>query len=320
MQQRSLPVVVGMVVGGVLLGGVLAFAAGSGAPVRGLPYQGHLDLNGIPVSGPVNMTFTLYDGPTTDAAAVVLTGPVSMEVQCYSGDFAVVLNALPESVFNAAQVWIQVSVDGTTFGSRQQIFAAHQAVRASQADVLTVTGGIRGGNSVGNLHVDANSPSGGDGSLYLNYNSGRAVRFGNGASGVVASVDSAGDLSARNINASGNITSPRWNVNKRYDLGPLPKSFSSFNSGGGRLLVLVSASSYGTAGTMMGVTLRIDGVYRENTIMYPNQTGVHAAHPLSMQVLTNVGAGNHSLELIPLSGTNTDANDSFQITVIEFPF
>ena len=326
MMSRKLSLVaVGTVLGGMVLGGVLALAAGPGAPVRALPYHGHLDLSGVPVSGPVNMTFTLYDGPASDAAAVVLAGPIAQQVECFGGDFAVVLNSLPEGVFNAAQLWMGFTVEGSSFATRQQIFAAPQAVRAGQADVFTVTGGIRGGNTAGNLHLDANNPTGVDGSLYLNYFSGREVKFGNGANGVVASVNSTGDVAARavttsgDIRANGNLSSPKWNVSRHYNLGPLPKSFN-FNSGGGRLLVLVAASSYGTAGNMMGVTLRIDGTYRENTIMMPNLSNVHMAPPLSMQLITNVGAGNHTMDLTALSGTITDVNDPFQITVIEFPF
>ena len=54
--------------------------------------------------------------------------------------------------------------------------------------------------------------------------------------------------------------------------------------------------------------------------MMPNLSNVHMAHPLSMQLITNVGAGNHTMDLTALSGTITDVNDPFQITVMEFPF
>ena len=54
--------------------------------------------------------------------------------------------------------------------------------------------------------------------------------------------------------------------------------------------------------------------------MMPNLSNVHRAHPLSMPLITNVGAGNHTMDLTAWSGTITDVNDPFQITVIEFPF
>ncbi len=54
------------------------------------------------------------------------------------------------------------------------------------------TGGtmLGGGNAAGNLHVDATT-----GATYLNYYAGKGVKFGNGASGEVGSVDASGNLS-----------------------------------------------------------------------------------------------------------------------------
>ena len=59
--------------------------------------------------------------------------------------------------------------------------------------------GIQGSNSAGNFHLDADG-SKTDGHIYLNWFSGKGVRFGNGASTEVASVDSAGSLKAASFN------------------------------------------------------------------------------------------------------------------------
>ncbi|MFH1809960.1 MAG: hypothetical protein ABIJ09_14540 [Pseudomonadota bacterium] len=204
-----------------LLGAAVALAAGAGAPARGLPYRGHLEFNGAPLSSTVAMEFRLYDDAT---AGTELFMQVEDDVTVTGGAFAVVLgtkstNLLPETVYTSRELFLAITVNGVPLAGRQQIFASTQSVRAAQADGFAVTAGIHGGNSGGNLHVDANNPAGGDGQIYLNWFSGNGVVFGNAAQGQVARVDTAGNLST-----AGTVTTPAIN------LGDLKLRL---NSGGG---------------------------------------------------------------------------------------
>lgn len=132
-----------LVVAALLIGiASFTFAAGPGAPERGIPYQGWLELDGAPVEVPVSMTFRLYD----DAVAGSLLWEASdVEVAVSAGRFSLVLGAqgttLPETVFTAAELFLEVELGGGVLGGRQQIFAAPQAVRAGHAYQLNVSQG-----------------------------------------------------------------------------------------------------------------------------------------------------------------------------------
>lgn len=117
----------------IALGG-LVYAAGSGAPARGIPYAGFLELDGNPISeAAVPMTFAFYD----DATAGALLHSETIDVDVAAGRFNVVLGqdgpALPESVFEAAELFVAVDIDDVPVGGRKQIFALPQAVRSGQA-------------------------------------------------------------------------------------------------------------------------------------------------------------------------------------------
>ena len=121
----------------VALGSVV-YAAGPGTPVQGIPYQGRLEQNGNPVSAlDVPMVFTLYDGDVSDGAAAALWSD-SFAVTVSSGQFNVVLGrgsvALPQSVFDAAELWVAAEVDGVPLPGRNQIWALAQVTRAAQSD------------------------------------------------------------------------------------------------------------------------------------------------------------------------------------------
>jgi hypothetical protein len=211
-----------------LLTAELAIGAGAGAPARGLPYSGRLELDGAPISSVVPMKFDLFD----DATAGTLLFTQSQDVQVVGGAFAVILgtvggNPLPPEAYTSAELFIAVTVNGVALEDRKQIFAATQSVRGAQADNFTVTqnltvtgtatvatlnasavhvgdlkldpaagGGshIAAGNVNGNMHIDADNPSTGEGALYLNYYSGKGVKIGDGANGIVAQVNTAGDI------------------------------------------------------------------------------------------------------------------------------
>jgi hypothetical protein len=66
--------------------------------------------------------------------------------------------------------------------------------------------GVYGSNAAGNLHLDAD-PGKADGRVYLNWFSGRGVRFGSGQNTQVAEIDAGGHLTATTVSTSGAISS-----------------------------------------------------------------------------------------------------------------
>jgi hypothetical protein len=90
---------------------------------------------------------------------------------------------------------------GTFSGVTPTTFTS--SVAASSMTVgNTVSGGLFGTNQGGNFHIDSDK-TGTDGRIYFDYYNGKGVAFGNGiGTGVVASVDLAG-----NVVATGNVTS-----------------------------------------------------------------------------------------------------------------
>jgi hypothetical protein len=118
------------------------YAAGAGAPVRGIPYTGYLMDSGAAVSVDVPMTFRIFDDPSAGAQLWTDDYP---SVTVSAGRFSVVLGedvALGDAVFHAAELWLEIDIDGVALAGRQQIWAAAQAVRAARAGDLAVTGDL----------------------------------------------------------------------------------------------------------------------------------------------------------------------------------
>jgi hypothetical protein len=135
-----------------------------------------------------------------------------------------------------------------------------------------------------------------------------------------AAADAAVSIANRlSIHADGKVVSPMWRVtsvmNQRQ--GPLPIS-ATFASGGGTLMVIFSGSGFGTGNIGMG--LQIDAVTLATTRSFTNETSSHKAFTTNVLVQGNVAAGNHTLSLFVLTNTTTDANDWFNVTVLELPF
>jgi hypothetical protein len=115
-------------------------AAGTGGVSVRVPYTGHLDLNGSAVTAATNMTFTIFDDPTAGAQLA----QDQLIVTPANGLFSVVLgggsDTLTKNELDAKELWLEIAVEGTVIGARQQIFAATQAVRADVANNFTVHG------------------------------------------------------------------------------------------------------------------------------------------------------------------------------------
>jgi hypothetical protein len=124
------------------------------------------------------------------------------------------------------------------------------------------------------------------------------------------------------ITSAGKMVSPMWQVTEvmKQVQGALPKS-GTFNSGGGTLMMICSGSGFtGGTGGNIGMTIQLDGKDVGNTHCFTNEPGSHKTFTTHTAVVPNVAAGKHTVNLVALTGTSTDANDYFDVTVLELPF
>lgn len=107
-----------------------------------------------------------------------------------------------------------ITVGGTSSVAGNSSVGGDLRIRNGQ---VTIADGARitGNNGSGNLHLDANA-AGVDGRTYLNWFSGRGVRFGSGAQSQVAEVDSSGNFSARSFNANTSMSTPSLSVSGNF--------------------------------------------------------------------------------------------------------
>lgn len=132
----------------VATGVSLVWAAGPGAPLRAIPFSGHLEHDGEPVNdAAVSMEFTLFD----DAVSETPFWTEEQTVPVYAGTFAVLLGeatALPDEVFDRAELFVTVSVAGVALLGRQRIVPSLQSVAAAQARNLDVALDLSVGGNV----------------------------------------------------------------------------------------------------------------------------------------------------------------------------
>lgn len=99
--------------------------------------------------------------------------------------------------------------------------------------------------------------------------------------------------------------------------GPLPLN-GSVTTGGGRLLLTISGSGYRqeTPGTL-GIDVTIDGTPMGSINAYTNEILSHKTLPARTLVIEGLIAGTHTVTLVAQADTMTDANDYFNVTVVE---
>ena len=124
------------------------------------------------------------------------------------------------------------------------------------------------------------------------------------------------------INASGKVNSPFWNItnvmsNQRGALG----LSGTFNCHGGHVLIFVSGSGMASSGNnvLIGMTVTLDNTLLGNVEVFTNANQNHASF-IPALFTANPASGNHTIYLNNLSGTLTDGNDYFTVTVMEFPY
>lgn len=95
---------------------------------------------------------------------------------------------------------------------------------------------------------------------------------------------------------------------------------SSFASNGGTLLVRVGVSCWTQQlGEALYVGVQIDGTSLGFAQIWPNFTTTHMAMVPNDLVISNVPAGNHTLNLMAEANVITDQNDRVSVLIMEFP-
>jgi hypothetical protein len=133
----------------------------------------------------------------------------------------------------------------------------------------------------------------------------------------------AGAKLSRDIAIPGRITTPMWKVTQLFNdhPGPLPLAIDQFSTSGGTLLIFASGSGWGGGETNIGMDIYIDGVLRGKAGAYANLGGKHMTFSANALVVTGLLASQkHNLDLEPWTGTTSDGNDHYTVTVLELPF
>jgi hypothetical protein len=118
--------------------GILMLALSGGSAMAGVPQllteQGRLlDGTGVPVSGSINVTFTVYDAPTSGTTLWTETQTITLD----SGYFSAILGEttpLPATVFDGSTRYLGVTVGtDTEMQPRQAVFSVPYALVAGNA-------------------------------------------------------------------------------------------------------------------------------------------------------------------------------------------
>lgn len=127
----------------VLSAGVLGVSAPAFGQISLPPsfaYQGFVAENGTPVTGSVDLIFTLWSSPvSTDPADRVGTSQLIHNAAVSNGRFTVELNPIAQfsaSAFNGDARWLEVSVNGVIQTPRTPMFAVPYAHRALTSNSL----------------------------------------------------------------------------------------------------------------------------------------------------------------------------------------
>ena len=118
---------------------------------RALPYEGHLAVDGVPLNGTVELTFSLWATPDVVAGAQSLFEQ-TQQVRFVNGKFSVMLGegnvGLSQVIFDADALYVGVAVGPTTLAGRQRIVAVPYALWAAKAADFTVANDLAvGGNA-----------------------------------------------------------------------------------------------------------------------------------------------------------------------------
>ena len=137
---------------GLALSSLCAPSAYAGAPdnnaatesvPRALPYEGHLAVDGVPLNGNVDVEFSLYGQSVVGAAHVFRE---TLTVPFVNGSFSVLLGAgqvaMSNAILDADDLYLGVSINGTTLSGRQRIVPVPRALWSAHAADFDVKGDL----------------------------------------------------------------------------------------------------------------------------------------------------------------------------------
>ena len=131
---------------------VMLFAptADAANPPNSITYQGKLLENGISVTTTKNMRFVIYDAASGGTVLYTADGttstPNSISIPVQSGTFSIDLggvgtNPLPTSLFNTTNLFLEITIEGTTLSPRKRLtsvpFAINSALLSGNAATST---------------------------------------------------------------------------------------------------------------------------------------------------------------------------------------
>lgn len=100
--------------------------------------------------------------------------------------------------------------------------------------------------------------------------------------------------------------------------GPLNLSTTFNFPGDGSVIFAISGTAYSqNGGNLIGFTLSLDGaIIGKAALCFANQGLLHQTMRTTFIPVENLTFDQHTIELTPLSGTVTDFNDYYQVTLI----
>lgn len=324
--------------------GIAATLAG-----RAFTYQGLLRASGLPLNGTCDLQFSLWDA---SAGGVQQGSTQTVTTTVNSGLFTVTLNDADQfgaGTFDGRALWVAIAVRSpsgsgtyTPLLPRQPLAAAPLAAgliphsTASAGDTysgfptasINAPAGTWGNpmalqasaaahsNYVGTFNaVGLWGDSGPGTGVWGSTNTGYALLGSAAGSGWAGYFEG-------NVKVIGKLEVPRFHTVLAINTGgPLPLTSSAFSTSGGTLVLSFSGSGFaGAPNTMLGMSVLLDGNFVDQTGLFANNPGMHLAFVSKQWVLTGIAAGSHTVTLTADSGTATDYNDIFNVTVTELPY
>jgi hypothetical protein len=279
----------------------LAGAPAIAQPVPGaryIPYKGHLERDGAPLSGSLPFTFALYSA--AQGGAPIWSGSQDLDVA--GGEFSANIGPVPEAALEQAELYLAITVDGTALVGRQRIQSAPYAVRGQRgvpfrADSVVITGAQLGPPVT--LTAEADGSLTASGAIYV------------------------GGANTVGLLGNGFLVTPRGRSREIIPLRRYTDGASSitFTYGGGRALFIVNATAWSTTGGTMRVRVDLNGAQLGDLRGYA-PANMHLPMSRVLHTAGLFGPGQFVLTLTPDATFNTvmDVNDWISVTMIELPF
>ena len=118
------------------------------------------------------------------------------------------------------------------------------------------------------------------------------------------------------------ISSNKFNVTEIWNNAIGVPSTGNFVSGGGTILLNISAMAYQNSQGPAPLTINvmIDGLFFTELKGFASEIISQKTLTANFKVLTNIGPGLHTINLIPVGSTNMDSNSFTSASILELPF